>query len=815
MKQQESRTLLWGLRTAVPGKVAPEIKPAYLRASLDIPDPSHPSFSASLPFLPGDGTVGCENEMQTAVGGSRSRVDLPRTIEESNYYANLREHLAEEGCSPHAVSGIERFLENNTDQVWENSWVRIPQRRLNAAAVGVLSEDLCDSDGKLRSDHGRFFVREGGDNYIRVPTSYLLKLALIQYTGSDKNLPHRIVDAAFGMTGIFTNDNSSPEILSAYVAPLGVAGRVGVDVAEENATRFLLSHLLMLYAEKAMGLGETGQKPMIYFSPHAPVRQAELADHVSDAFYRELYVNPCLSGFDDGEQKGRYMGVCHEVLSRSALHALKGLRDAEIITRNLIVLPQNSTASLANNGVHISLGSKRLTEARTTDISGFGAAEEKYHGDLVIKIVEHFLPLFVGTCSAAPRRLDFTDFHPERVLRYLPHQLVPRHLRMLWHGWKKKARIHFLQKSLTPVGPAWLDRTLASTLGLRGDFVPDMRLLDYLVALPGTDRSPGLNGRLDSEQRCKQDLADMGVFDARMSFYLPFKLRQQAVAGFSGFECRIYSQFAGPDDLADTVALQSLMTALASKYVLSGRYTHRDIPSTRFLESERRQIFFASAAGVKAVYIRKDSENRLLMDIVRATRRSRSSARYSGFIKVYLDDYREAALSLIERDAAELIEIMGLGDTVDGLRAKLADPRLSATGRLTQAVLERCNARSPVDVPAREFNLAAERHYREDHRSEQVSWAFDLLERAAEQLDRGRLEDDGLRAAVAALVGQQALPAFVRRTRPQVIAETITKTALEHLLGVTILVIQAAAEAARAGLEQNSRSVYAASVYRA
>jgi hypothetical protein len=753
--------------------------------------------------------------MQTAVAGSRSRVDLPRTIEESNYYANLREHIAEEGCSPHAVSGIERFLENNTDQVWENSWVRVPQRALNAAAIAVLSEDLTGKDGKLRSDHTRFFVREGGDNYIRVPTSYLLKLALIQFTGSDESLPRRITDAAVGMTGIFTNDNSSPEILSAYVAPLGAAGRVGVDVAEENAKRFLLSHLLMLYAEKAMGLGESGQKPLIYFSPHAPVRQAELADHVSDAFYRELYVNPCLSGFADGEQKGRYMGVCHEVLSRSALHALKGLRDAEIITRNLIVLPQNSTASLSNNGVHISLGSTLLTQARAADTSGFGAAEEKYHGDLVIKIVEHFLPLFVGTCSAAPHRLDFTDFHPERVLRYLPHQLVPRHLRMLWHGWKKKARIHFLQKSLTPVGPGWLDRTLASTLQLRGDFVPDMRLLDYLVALPGTDRSPALNGRLDSEQRCKQDLADMGMFDARMSFYLPFKLRQQAVAGFSGFEGRIFSQFASPDDLADTVALQSLMTALASKYVLSGRYNHRDIPSTRFLESERRQMFFASAAGVKAVYIRKDSENRLLMDIVRATRRSRSSSRYSGFIKVYLDDYREAVLSLIERDAADLIEIMGLRATVDGLRAKLTDPRQSATGRLTQAVLDRCNARSPMDVTAREFNLAAERYYREDHRSDQVRWALDLLERSADELDRRRLEDDSLRGAVAALVGLRGVGDFVRHIRPRVMAETITRTELERLLGITVLVIQTDAEAARLALQQNNRSVYAASVHRA
>jgi hypothetical protein len=36
---------------------------------------------------------------------------------------------------------------------------------------------------------------------------------------------------------------------------------------------------------------------------------------------------------------------------------------------------------------------------------------------LAIKIVEHFLPLFVGAYSAAPYRLDFADFHPETASR--------------------------------------------------------------------------------------------------------------------------------------------------------------------------------------------------------------------------------------------------------------------------------------------------------------------------------------------------------------------------------------------------------------
>ena len=69
-------------------------------------------------------------------------------------------------------------------------------------------------------------------------------------------------------------------------------------------------------------------------------------------------------------------------------------------------------------------------------------------GDLVVKIVEHFLPLFVGTYSAAPYRLDFVDLHPEKALGFLPHELDYTHLRMLWRRWKKKANLNIMRPVL-------------------------------------------------------------------------------------------------------------------------------------------------------------------------------------------------------------------------------------------------------------------------------------------------------------------------------------------------------------------------------
>lgn len=43
----------------------------------------------NLPFAPDDVTAGSENEYQTAVLGSAAHVDLPITLEASNFYKNL------------------------------------------------------------------------------------------------------------------------------------------------------------------------------------------------------------------------------------------------------------------------------------------------------------------------------------------------------------------------------------------------------------------------------------------------------------------------------------------------------------------------------------------------------------------------------------------------------------------------------------------------------------------------------------------------------------------------------------------------------
>ena len=313
------------------------------------------------------------------------------------------------------------------------------------------------------------------------------------------------------------------------------------------------------------------------------------------------------------------MGLCHRTLSRSQLNTIAKLKEAGIIVNNLVVLPNTSSTSPGQQRhPHHSgePGAQSLLPG-----TGWRARFEKYFGDLVIKIVEHFLPLFVTTCSAAPHRLSFSDFHPEKVLGYLPHELDYTHLRMLWRRWKKKADLRFCGHSFTPLGPLWLDRLTSGLLRLRGDYLPDVRLIDYLVALQSVEQSPALNGMLGNQEQLKQDLTEMGVFDSRMAIYLPYRMRALAAYGFSGFEGRHYSLFP---DLSETFArsvdLQTLVTQMAYRWVIEGTVTHADIPDDPCTESERRQIFFASAIGVPTVFLRADTKNKLLAPDHRAGR---------------------------------------------------------------------------------------------------------------------------------------------------------------------------------------------------
>ena len=96
----------------------------------------------SLPFAPEDATAGSESEMQTVVIGKRTDVDLPLVIEQSNYLANIRRRAKSGDTSAKIMTDLEKYLNANNEDVWENSWVRFPRKKLGKYAQEVLQHDL-------------------------------------------------------------------------------------------------------------------------------------------------------------------------------------------------------------------------------------------------------------------------------------------------------------------------------------------------------------------------------------------------------------------------------------------------------------------------------------------------------------------------------------------------------------------------------------------------------------------------------------------------------------------------------------------------
>jgi hypothetical protein len=631
------------------------------------------------------------------------------------------------------------------------------------------------------------FTGTDGRPMVRVPVSYLVKLAMAQYLGCRQNLPFLLRATGERLMGHYLNDNTSPETFSFHVIPLRKKSGMGLAVAREASKRMFLTQLLVMYANRCFGLQESGQNAEIWFAPHPPLRQKALNEHISDSFYRDLFMSPCLSGWDRGEDKYRYMRLCHKVLSRSQLNAVAKLKHAGIILNNLVVLPNTSNVSLANNGTHVSLGSRKLTAAMAAGMSGYGDGEEKYLGDLVIKIAEHFLPLFVGTYSAAPYRLDFAGFHPEKALGFLAHELDYSQLRILWRMWKAKAKIRILGTPVTPFGPEWLDRLFSRVFTLKGDFVHDFRLLDYLVCLLSTDRSPALDGSIDNSERLKNDLAELGVFDPGMSLYLPIKLREFSRIGFSGFESRQYSLFESlSHDMSHAVNLQNLIHACAFKMIAEGKISHDDIPDTPHVESERRQVFFGNAIGLSSFYVRRNTANRFLRRILKNTSAARPSSRYPEYLKVDNSDYLRALRRTLLEESAGLVEMLDCKETMLDLQVRIEDHRHTTSGKLTRGILDHLGARTPLAAKADEFNATAEQYYRTDLCRAHMREAFSFLE---EDFATASTWKEGEKTILSMELAGNDPVGFLRECREEVLSDQTSLEVLSRLIGLVILTI--------------------------
>ncbi len=736
----------------------------------------------ALPFGINDVTAGVENEFQTAVLGRPADVDLPATIERSAVFTALAQQAERNPAEPR-WQDLQRYLRQNTEQVWENSSVRLPHRSLNALARATLHTDLL-ADKRLpqqgsRHDASHYLFADQGEAMVRVPISYLHKLALADALGSGPDITGGLRDFGMNLLKHFTNDNTAPEQFSSYIVPLTRGLGMGKAVAKETAQRFLLTQLLTAYANRKFHLDETGQHSLVYFSPHTPLRQKLLGRCIPGSLYRELFMNPCLSGWDEGEKKHRYMHTCHATLTRSRQRTRMRLSAAGIGLQ--VEGAASNDTSLANNGTHLSLGSRRLTGYFAGHPDGI--AQEKVLGDMAIKITEYFLPLFVGSYSAAPWRIDVGDFHAENILGFLPHQLADGQLRLFWRQWRKKAR-------RLPAGPTWWEKAKGRVLGLKGDYVPDMRLLDYFVALPST-RHAMLDGRPGNSAEVLRDLEAQGVYNSGMTLYLPYRLREVAHIGFSGFEGRYYSTFESlTDDLARGAELQLLITALAYRYMATGIGTAFHIPDDRNTESDRRQFFFAAAAGIPSCYVKRQTMAPFLARILENARQVRPSNRYPGFLKIPVAEYQRALVHILRKDAEDLIEMHGLQGTLNDLERRVTQPQeYSTAGRMRNDILADLNATHPLDVSGTEFNQATERYYRERLRANHLHDALAFLQQDAIEMDSGRYDSDLNEGLGQILKGRSAL-AYVRESSAGLINDALDLADITRLIQLQLTAIQ-------------------------
>ncbi len=661
----------------------------------------------TLPFHPGDVLLGTETELNAFVSGKAKDIDLAREITDSVFYAQARYDSKAIGKATRTLRILNEFLEQNDTAVWDYSWVSFGENLLCDFAKEIFEHDLLHDrltpESGSRSDIGSFYRETFGGRHIRVPLSYLLKLALADYIGrhGQKNIDS--LPFLLRCLESFSNDNTAPETISFYLESVTPSSR---EIGSEIAARYFLCHLLMEYAGHQFGLKESGQDAGVCGSPLPPSRLRRLNEGLSDNFFRKLFMNPCLSGWNRGEEKLRYMERCHDVLSRSKFHSSRRLSDLDIVSEASDSAAL-STTSLLNNGIHASMSSRMLGRALGASKSRYRARHEKHYGDLVARCFEHCVPLFVGTYTAAPYIFESTSFNPQRALAYLPAQLHPTHLRAICQAWFR-----------------------SDTGGRRREFVPDLRLLDYLVNPLATFDQSALDGKNGNHEAHKGDLHELGIFDSGLATYLLFRPREKARVGYTGFEARFFSSFPSvKNDFRPAVTLQALLTSFIYQLIAEEALTDTSIPSDPFSESERRQFVFAAAAGLTDVPVKRRNENAFLKRILRFVPESNRDSRSSSeFLSVSIESYLLGIIALLRKEGARVVAMYEADELLADLEARIRDPwSNSAAGRITSAVLKKAGNAALEEISAEHFNALAEAYYREEAKEAVLAESVEIL----------------------------------------------------------------------------------------
>ena len=157
--------------------------------------------------------------------------------------------------------------------------------------------------------------------------------------------------------------------------------------------------------------------------------------------------------------------------------------------------------------------------------------------------------------------------------------------------------------------------------------------------------------------------------------------------------------------------------------------------------------------------------------IIARTANVQASSRYPGYLEIRTQDYMRALIDTIKADSDDLAESINLRELISDLEQRIENPaENSALGRITEGILKKAGARSPLGISADEFNLCAEEYYRVELREKHIGEALDLLFRELESIDRGSVKlDPGARAALQSVLSTRSASGFIRSMKHQVL----------------------------------------------
>jgi hypothetical protein len=153
-----------------------------------------------------------------------------------------------------------------------------------------------------------------------------------------------------------------------------------------------------------------------------------------------------------------------------------------------------------------------------------------------------------------------------------------------------------------------------------------------------------------------------------------------------------------------------------------------------------------------------------------------------------LSEYRKALLNTLAEDGASLIEMFGIGETIEDLGERVANfEECSVASRLIRGILNGKQKKSPLNMNSDEFNSAAENYYRNELRKRHISEALSILREDLSIIDGSVLGvNDSPSKALGFVLGGLKGTSLIDRLRNDVVEG---RASLEHLVKLIHLIL--------------------------